>query len=205
MIYGQSIYGNLGYSQEDIEGIDIAIYAPNLMEYLPQYYQKSAFIKALQNAKAKELGLLKYRTQNILEQFLIQTATWGLDLWEEEYGLRVDLSKPYIYRREIISAKIRGSGTTSKQMIENMAMAFSGGEAKVNEFPSEYRFEVQFIGIKGIPQNMAGLIDAIEDIKPAHLAYSFMYTYTVWNNVNNLTWSEVSNKTWSELRTYEEG
>ncbi|GAD14194.1 hypothetical protein GBL_2411 [Geobacillus kaustophilus GBlys] len=90
-------------------------------------------------------------------------------------------------------------------MIQNAAAAFSGGEVEVIEYPSEYRFEVKFIGVKGIPPNMAGFIDMLEQIKPAHLAYSFKYTYTVWDAVKSLTWAQVNTKTWNELKVYDEG
>ena len=86
-------------------------------------------------------------------------------------------------------------------MMKNVAQAFSGGEVDILENFSDYSFIVQFIGIKGIPKNMQGLIDMIETIKPAHLGYSFKYTYTVWNFLSKLTWQ--NNKTWDDLKIYE--
>ena len=87
-------------------------------------------------------------------------------------------------------------------MIKSVAIAFSGGEVDVQEYTNEYRFVVQFIGIRGIPQNMPGLISAIEEIKPAHLMYSFKYTYTAWQQIN-MTWQQAKTKTWGDLRIYE--
>ena len=87
-------------------------------------------------------------------------------------------------------------------MVKNVAEAFSGGEVDIIEKFSDYSFIVNFIGIKGIPQNIAGLIDSIEDIKPAHLGYSFKYTYTVWNFIEKLTWQKVNSKKWDDLKVY---
>jgi hypothetical protein len=50
---------------------------------------------------------------------------------------------------------------------------------------------------------MAGLINAIEEIKPAHLAYSFKYTYTTWGALDGLTWGAANQKSWGELKIYE--
>jgi hypothetical protein len=172
------------------------------MKYLPLYYENSKVVNSIQYANANEIGVFNYKGHDTINQHFLKTATWALKDWEEEYGIVTDISKPYELRREIVLAKIRGSGTTTKAMIQNVSRAFSGGEVKVNEYPSEYRFEIQFIGIKGIPQNMAGLIKAIDDIKPAHLSYCFKYTYTVWNMLD-FNWEQADSRTWNELKVYE--
>ncbi|AEV17650.1 hypothetical protein GTCCBUS3UF5_3240 [Geobacillus thermoleovorans CCB_US3_UF5] len=177
----------------------------DLFQYLPDYYHGIREFQQIMNTEGEELGRLETYVDQLLEQFSVSTATWGLSLWELKLGLEVDPTKPIEWRRERIKAKLRGSGTTTKQMIQNAAAAFSGGEVEVIEYPSEYRFEVKFIGVKGIPPNMAGFIDMLEQIKPAHLAYSFKYTYTVWDAVKSLTWAQVNTKTWNELKVYDEG
>jgi hypothetical protein len=104
--------------------------------------------------------------------------------------------------REQINAKLRGTGTTTRQMLIDTAAAFSGGEVDVIECPAEYRFVVKFVGILGIPPNMSGFIQMLEQVKPAHLTYSFEYTYTTWANLLSLTWGGATSKTWNQLRTY---
>jgi len=138
----------------------------------------------------------------VLDQYFVSTATWGLDLWETELGMSVDPTKPVQSRREQINAKLRGTGTTTRQMLIDTAAAFSGGEVDVIEYPAEYRFVVKFVGILGIPPNMSGFIQMLEQIKPAHLTYSFEYTYTTWANLLSLTWGGAASKTWNQLRTY---
>lgn len=203
MVYGNQLYGTsqYGIDQQDEEQVEIS--APELMKYLPDYYENSHVMKEFQKSLAQELGALKYGKDEVLRQFFLETATWGLDIWEQELGLTTDLSKTYVTRREIISAKIKGTGTTTKEKIIKTAAVFSGGEVDVVEYPSEYRFEVHFVGTKGIPPNMPGFIQMLEEIKPAHLTYTFKYNYTVWNTVGSLTWDQIKMKTWNEIRIYE--
>jgi uncharacterized protein YmfQ (DUF2313 family) len=204
MGYGDKLYGTMLYHEEDLIPIDeITPFIPDLMMYLPQYYKKNNVMLQIQGAIAKQIGIKQYTRDDVLKQFFVDTATWGLLIYESELGLQTDETKTYDNRREIIKAKIRGSGSTTKTLIKNVASAFSGGEVDVIEYPSEYRFEVQFVGSLGIPPNMAGFIAMLEDIKPAFMTYSFKYTYTVWNNVDSMTWNEASTKTWNQLRVYE--
>jgi len=157
----------------------------------------------LQNTTAKELGKLYYYLKDLINQLFINTATWGLSIYEKQFGLQTNMGLSYEERREIIKAKLKGRGTTTKQMIKDTAEAFSGGEVDVIEYPEESKFIVKFIGVKGIPRNMQGFIDMLETIKPAHLAYEIMYTYTVWDFVKHITWEQASQYTWNEFRTYE--
>lgn len=202
-MYGQYKYGEYKYGEEGTPGgQDIDLLTPDLMKYLPWYYQSSTVMREIQNSIAKEFGIFAYYMEDVCKQFFIDTATWGLSIYEKELGLQTNVSLSYEERREIIKAKIRGRGTTTKAMIKNTAEAFSGGEVDVIEYPEEYRFVVQFIGIKGIPRNMESFINMLETIKPAHLAYSFKYTYTVWNFISG-AWNDFSTKTWNELKVYE--
>ncbi|RAK21154.1 uncharacterized protein DUF2313 [Anoxybacillus vitaminiphilus] len=203
-MYGQTLYGTTLFGTDNQEN-SLPSQSVDLFQYLPDYYRVIREFQQIMSTKGEELGQLLSEINNLPNQFSIDTATWGLSFWESELGLTIDSTKPIEWRRERLKAKLRGAGTTTKQMIIDAAAAFSGGEVDVIEYPAEYRFEVKFIGVKGIPPNMAGFIEMLEQIKPAHLAYSFRYTYTVWDAVKNLTWNQAQNKTWNELKVYDEG
>lgn len=201
-MYGQSQYGTSQYGSEN-EQNELVSSSVDLLQYLPSYYQDIKSFNKLMNVEEEELSKLWFERSRLLDQFFVNKATIGIPLWESELGLAIDETMPLTWRRERINAKLRGVGTVTKQMIINTATAFSGGEVDVVEYPAENRFEIQFIGVKGIPPNIVGFIEMIEQIKPAHLTYSFKYTYTVWDTVKQLTWQQASNKTWGQLKVYE--
>lgn len=203
-MYGENLYGTIGYSKSSDYSDISEEYKVDLMKYLPWYYQNSDVMRTIQNSNSLEVEKLKYNIDDSINQLFIDTATWGLDRLEKIFNIETDINKSYEDRREVLKAKLRGSGTVTKQMIKNVAQAFSGGEVDVIEDNANYNFIIKFIGIKGIPKNMQGLINAIEEIKPAHLGYSFSYTYTTWDFVkDNLNWNKAKRKTWNELKVYE--
>lgn len=181
---------------------ELQFYTPDLMKYLPAYYDDNKTMNIIEDYIVVEVGKVKFNAQDLLNQFYVGNATWGLSTWEENLGINTNLNESYETRREVIEAKLRGSGTVTKALIKDVAEAFSGGEVEIIENFSDYSFTVNFIGIKGIPKNMVGLIDSIEDIKPTHLGYSFKYTYTVWNFIEKLTWQETNSQKWNELKAY---
>ena len=203
-IYGVSPYADIPKKAQDKEEIEIKR-ETDLLEYLPSFYHNSDVIKSFMESNSIEVDTLKAYVEDLSKNLYIKTATWGLDLFEEELGLATDKSISYEERRERILAKKRGNGTTTKAMIKNTAEAFSGGEVEVIENFNDYSFVVKFVGIKGIPKNLTLFKNMIEEIKPAHLNYELAFTYTVWNMVmaTDNTWSDFNSKTWVELMTYE--
>lgn len=202
-MYGSIKYGTNIYGQESAAEDEIELYRPNLLAYLPPILREAREFKLWNDIVGYELALLSWQMQDLVKQCFIDTATWGLEIWEETYGIETDLSKSFEERREFIKAKKRGQGTVTKKLIKETAEAFSGGEVEIIEHPESYSFTVQFIGVKGIPKNMAAFKDMLDTIKPAHLGYDFKYSYTVWDFLrqNNLAW--INNKTWNDLKIYE--
>ncbi|REK74393.1 putative phage tail protein [Paenibacillus paeoniae] len=202
MVYGESQHGLFSYGSS-LKAAELPeTEKVQLIDYLPHYWRQIRDMVELQATLSEEVGQAWSNGADGLLQQFVSTATWGLDNWEKELGLSTDISMTPEWRREIIIAKLRGHGTLTKQKLIAIASAFSGGEVDVKEFPAENRFVVQFIGILGVPANMAGFVQTLEAIKPAHLSVSFVYTFTTWDMVSGLNWQQAGTRTWNQLRTY---
>jgi len=171
-----------------------------LIDLLPEYYKNSPQVVELQGAFEHWTEALKAARDDLLAQLNVETATWGLSIWEKALGLETDVNKPYEYRRTRIMSKLRGAGTTTKQMIKNVAESFSNGQVEIIEYNEENRFEVKFVGTIGIPPNMDDLTAAIEEIKPAHLAYTFVYVYRTHGQLSEYTHEQLAAYTYQTLR-----
>lgn len=203
-MYGDNVYGLFNYGKETtLTEDEINSNKPKLLEYLPHFLRGVLEFEEWDNVSGYEISKLNLDIKDIIAQCFIDTATWGLKLWEEQIGVSTDINKSYEERREIIKARLRGSGTVTKKMIKETAEAFSGGQVDIIEHTESYSFTVRFVGVKGIPKNMAAFIEMINTIKPVHLDYDIKYTYTVWNDIKSKAWSNLSNKTWNELKVYE--
>ncbi|WP_252250385.1 YmfQ family protein [Clostridium sp. ZBS13] len=204
-MYGLNKYGIMKYSEEKMNEEDIKKYFIDLSKYVPNFIFKIKEIGTIYNVQGTEIGSLLCYLKDLISQTFIETATWGLVYWENEYDIDTNLNSSYEERREIIKAKKTGNGTTTKEMIKNVAETFSGGEVKIIEDNKNYSFTVQFIGVKGIPKNMQGFKNMLEDIKPAHLSYNLKYTFTIWDFIKekNIKWNDINHKLWNELKVYE--
>ncbi len=180
----------------------------DLINLLPDYYKGNQTMEELQRILSGDINSLVTNFNETIDQCFVNTATSLLSRYEKIHGLQVDVSKSDEFRRERIRAKIRGTGTVTKQMIINVAQSYSNGEVEVTENPANYSFKIKFVGTRGIPANIADLTLTIEEIKPAHLSFSFEYSYMTWNEFEgyNKTWNQWDslNLTWDEFETYRE-
>lgn len=171
-----------------------------LINFLPDYYRGNQTMEELQRILSADINRLSNGFNETIDQCFINTATSLLSRYERIYGIQVDVNKSDEFRRERIRAKIRGVGTVTKQMIEATARSYSNGEVEVIEDPANYSFKIRFVGTKGLPPNMADLTLTIEEIKPAHLTYTFEYVYRTHAELIGYTHGQLSIYTHAELR-----
>ena len=170
-----------------------------LIAYLPQRHQGTA-IGLFQEALEPVMKAQEAAHDDFTAQLWPTTATWGLSVWEEALGIPTDVSKDVEYRRTRIVSKLRGSGAVTVEMIQNVAASFSGGDVEIIEYPSEFRFEVKFVGTIGVPPNLEDLSAALEEIKPAHLAFRYIIIYRLWREVKPYLWGALGAYTWSDVK-----
>jgi len=172
-----------------------------MMSYLPDYYSTSRVMSSTIDAQGTELDMLWQAMDGVLEQYFVPTATWGLDLWEKEFGIPINSTKQIEQRRSVILSKIRGIGTVTVKLIKSVAEAYDGGLVEVTVQPETFNFTVKFVDTRGIPPNLDDLKAVIEEIKPAHLTVEFAFTYTQWDELKQTTWDNLKNFTWGEVMT----
>ncbi len=177
--------------------------ANGIFDMLPPYHKNSNEIMDLQNAFNTQIEQIQDTKDDLMLQLNVETATWGLALWEKGLAIKTDVSKQIEFRRSRIESKLRSQGVTTKSMIKNVAESFSNGVVDVDEHAAEYRFDVKFTGTIGIPPNMDDLTAAIEEIKPAHLAYTYIYTYMTHNQLKQYTHAQLASFTHAQIRNGE--
>ncbi|WP_055107263.1 YmfQ family protein [Paenibacillus ihumii] len=154
-----------------------------LFSYLPGYYETSRVMRGDMDAKGAEMDLLYRALDETLEQFFVKTATWGLDRWEQELGIETDLTKPLEQRRAVVESKLRGAGQFTGRLVKNVAEAYDGGTVDVFFQPEEWSFTIKFIDTIGIPPNLDDLKAVIEELKPAHLAVEYEFSYLLIRDI----------------------
>ena len=171
----------------------------SLINKLPFFYD-NPITKPIIDALEIEGNILNECIESTLNQFYVDSATYGLDCWEKMLGISKNIFSIQT-RRENIKAKMRSRGTTNIEVIKNICEAYSNGEVDIIVNHSDYSFIINFVGSIGIPQAFDELDKTIESIKPCHLAHSYEFTYNAHNRLSKFTHEELSRFTHEELRS----
>ena len=174
----------------------------NLINKLPSFYDND-ITRPIQNSFTVEADLINDKVEKTLEQFFVDSATYGLDKWEKMLGISKN-NNDIQTRRENIKAKMRSRGTTTVSVIKNICEAYSNGTVEIIVNHSDYSFVIDFIDTIGIPKAFDELDKTINEIKPCHLAHSYKFNYNTHLDISNYTHEQLANYTHDEIRNSSE-
>lgn len=140
-----------------------------MLGYLPVYERGSKVFQSVINVEAEEIDSKALDIEDFFKQLSIDTATWGLAIYEDELGIKADIDKSYEERRSLIKSKYRGIGKFDKALLESITGAYTNGEAVIS-FDGKFHILLEYI--EGNILNLVDLGNTLEDIKPAHLDYT---------------------------------
>ncbi len=178
-----------------------------MLGYLPSYYETSRVMKSILQSEGAEFDKLRQALDETLNQFFVNTATWGLDRWEEELGLPVTPDQPESERRDKIISRLRGYGTATIAVVKQVAESYDKGAIDIVEDHAAYTITVQFVDTTGVPPNLDDLKAAVRAVVPAHLDIKYEFNYFIWDELDKKLWTwdqfDALNLTWSELEVYD--
>lgn len=172
-----------------------------MKRYLPDYYDHSPQMQAKLEATAEELEQLQHDIDDVLKQLFIDSATWGLSLWEKDFSIPTDETKPLEERRSVIKSKKRGLGKVDADLIKLRCDAYTNGGVEVT---FNGAIVVKFTSVLGAPPNMSDLEKALEEIKPAHLRIEYEYSYLLLEQVHQtMTLDEIQQRPLTDFAPFE--
>lgn len=169
-----------------------------MINLLPPYERQSKVFREIIKSNEIQFDKLGFHIKDLEKQLNIDTATWGLEIYEKELGIRADLNKSLDDRRSVIKSKWRGTGKVDRMLIKIVVDAYTNGSVDVIFDGQIY---VIFNDIRGRPSNIEDVYRILEDIIPAHLNIVYEFVYIVWKELAGYTWNNLKNFTWDELKT----
>ena len=174
----------------------------SLINKLPSFYENN-ITKPIQNSLDIEVNSVNETLEELLNQFFLDGATYGLDSWEKMLGISKN-NFDYTTRRENIKAKMRSKGTTTISFIKNICEAYSNGIVDIIVDHENFVFTIDFVGSLGVPKAFAEMDKAIEEVKPCHLEHKYKFNYNTHSDISNYTYEQLANYTHEEIRNLEE-
>lgn len=138
-----------------------------MMSYLPAFLGKTEIFTEIINSEAIELEELLSSLKDLEKQYYVETATWGLDVYEKELGLTAGGELQLEERRARILVKLKSVGKISSEMLRSTIESHGGFDIDIS-LDETINFTFQY----GDKINLHAIESDIDEIKPAHLGHA---------------------------------
>ena len=173
----------------------------NVITFINKIFRNDNITKHIAKISQTALENVEIKITDIESNIFLDSATWGTNIFEKELNIEYVEDKTIDERKSIISAKLRGAGKLTLELIQDTVKAYTTNVVNV-------RFNgtiiIDFSDKIGVPNDIDSLMKSIEDIKPAHLGVDYVFRYRTWKDLKPFTWGTMYTATWKEARESEE-
>ena len=146
----------------------------DLSRYLPAFLRDDAHMKASLDALSWEHEKVRMAIVDTARQFFVESATWGLSMWESFLDIIPDKDDSVEQRRKVILIKLQGVGVSTITALENIINTW--GTGYIVEHNTEYYFSIYINTDK--PRNLKRMRQQVLMYKPAHLGVNIYLGYS---------------------------
>lgn len=136
-----------------------------MMRELPDLYERSRVMREVMRVRGEEIDRIIFIFDEIFNQFFIETATWHLKEYEEQFGLPVNESDSLSIRRKRVLAKKRSGRANLLSILQaeepNLTLAWGS-----NILPFTIKTDSE-------DYDFGPLLILLGRHAPAHLGYQF--------------------------------
>ena len=141
-------------------------------KYLPDFLNDLPEQKAIMEINSREIARVKFLFEDVLNQFNVETATWGLRIYEDYYLIPYNPSISYEERRKTINSYMMRKGPTTAEFIKKIASIYAE-EVEVIRHDAELWVDIILQTSSGFDDFIEKLMQKIKIIVPAHIGTHF--------------------------------
>ncbi len=105
--------------------------AEEMLRWVPPYYSESKIYKEQNNAKGREIDILRYIVDDLKYQFIPKYATWGLIFWENLCGIAPVASETLDERRKRVLTMLSTIAPLTPTEFVNQVKIATGENVKI--------------------------------------------------------------------------
>lgn len=140
----------------------------DILKYLPEFLARSQQFKATNDADSKEHDAIRTDLQCLLDQFYVETTTWGIERWEELVGITPQIGAGIEARRAAVMLKLKKPPSVTVAFLEKLINEYIADKSGTVIYrPETYSadFNVPLLN----KENMAGVTRDVRIYIPAHI------------------------------------
>lgn len=174
-----------------------------MIEKLPYYYRKSQFVKDVYEVVQTALDKITADISAGDLNLFITTAS-DFVLHEKDVKLPNDTSIDSETRRAKVLARLQGNEVLTVSALKKLVGLYEKTGCSITEDYENYVVMILFDGMTGKPYNFEQMKAAIEEVKPAHLSFEYLFVRNTWGDARQKfgIWGKTGGYTWNGAAYY---
>jgi len=158
----------------NLENFPTSPAAKRMMKTVSPIYDKSYVAKWIFQVMGLEIDEAWQFIEELRLQAFPETATWGIEYWEQRYHIAPDESLSLEERRQRVIIKRGKRSPMNPARIERIVRDVTGREATVTEENGTYTFHVSVLPGESMVDYQE-LINTVRSVKPSHLSFTVLF------------------------------
>lgn len=156
-----------------------------ILQLLNRVYREDKYTNDLLEPIKVQLNTLEDFINAVSNNFFFNRLNENGCRWYEKLlKITVGQNQKITDRQSSIQAKWLSNTHNDIELLQRVCDAWKNGEVDVNFVGG--KIQVKFIGEYGVPDDLEGLLKAVGEIKPAHLAYILIYKYLLIKDIHEV-------------------
>lgn len=143
----------------------------NLISNLHTLHRKDPLINELFKSTGSTLDNINNDIEDVKKQYWFDTMTWAIPLLEGILQFKTDPTKAVENRRSQLEARWKSDSKVDVYLLKAIANSWRNGDIDVRFVNG--KIQITFTGEHGLPNDLDGIYQAIEDVKPAHIPVDY--------------------------------
>ena len=153
-----------------------------LVAKLHKYERKSTFANDIFSAIHNKVSEVSDFVETLKKEFFFDTLTISLKAYEKLMKITPQANATIEERRSAIRARWRANGKNSVKLIQDVCDSWENGRCEAKFVDG--KLQIKFSGKYGIPKTLNVLLNMVEEVKPAHWGYNFLFKYLLIENIH---------------------
>ncbi len=158
----------------NLENFPTSPAAKRMMKTVSPIYDKSYVAKWIFQVMGLEIDEAWQFIEELRLQAFPETATWGIEYWEQRYHIAPDESLSLEERRQRVIIKRGKRSPMNPARIERIVRDVTGREATVTEENGTYTFHISVLPGESMVDYQE-LINTVRSVKPSHLSFTVLF------------------------------
>lgn len=142
----------------------------DILKYLPDFLSKDVNFKSVGDTNSLEHEKIRLLIQDIHNQYFIETATWGLSVYEKILDITPNPGDDYTARRNRILLRYQSSNTSTLEFMQMLLERYVAEDTKLSIVENNSKYNFSVICDNGNITDLNGMFEALDLYRPAHLS-----------------------------------